>query len=297
MPSRNGQDVSGLGIRQSIDWRAYPTVVIESDDWGVCEGAPDMQTADAIASVQSRYAEKAIERTSATAEAPADLDAIYHLLEQYTGADGVHPVITAFCCTGNPDFETMICDDYCNYCDVGIDQGLPSAWQSRCGRLAEKWREGETRGVFWPEYHGNLHHVNPDELLAKLRTQQEDGARRRELFKLGCYRLPGEHIPEYQGWNIRRQDEWVRTGLHRFQKAVGRKATASVTSDALPITETIWALNGIKTVCLKNARINSGEVVVYDSKPWNNQNPYVKMGMYEPLNDLVYLCRNVFSNA
>ena len=69
---------------------------------------------------------------------------------------------------------------------------------------------------------------------------------------------------------------------------------AAVTSDAYPETEMVWAVNGITAICLKNCRINSGEIVVYHTKPWNMQNVYEKIGNYNPSLNAVYITRNVF---
>ncbi len=94
--------------------------------------------------------------------------------------------------------------------------------------------------------------------------------------------------------NLKQQYHWVKTGIERFERIFGFKPSAAVTSDAFPETETVWALNGIDTVCLKNCRSNYGETVVYATKPWNMQDVYAKIGDYNELRDVIYFTRNAF---
>ena len=56
----------------------------------------------------------------------------------------------------------------------------------------------------------------------------------------------------------------------------------------------LWAANGIDTVPLINCRCNDGIVTVYQTKPWNFQDMYGKMGDIGSSTGVVYLARNAF---
>jgi hypothetical protein len=264
--------------------------VIESDDWGACETSRNAADAAALALVRRDRGlpEDGVWRTL---ESPADLARLYAVLARFAGADGVPPVFTAFVCVGNPDFAAVAEAGFDTYHDVGIARGVPAGWER--GDVPGAWRDGMCRGVFAPEFHANLHHTSPGLWLALLREESADGAAARAAFDVASYDQ-GRHLPEYAGMNVREQDEWVRTGVDRFVAATGISPAAAVTSDAYPMTETVWALRGIRIVCLKNCRINSGEVVVYHTKPWNNQDVFTPIGAYNAATDVVYLTRNVF---
>ncbi len=276
--------------RHDIDWGQYKTVVFESDDWGACEVARHQEDAMALGALWERV-HGARGPINSTLETPDDLERLYDSLEQYRGVDGQHPVFTAFTSTGNPDFERIRENDFHDYADIGIDEGFPPSW--RRGDLIAKWHNGMDRGVFAPEFHSNLHHTSPLLWLELLNEDSEEGRAARESFDRECY-YQGKHLPEYTPMNVRQQHAWVESGVKRFVAAFGYQPAAAVTSDAYPVTEVVWALNGIRTVCLKNSRNNRGEIVVYHTKPWNNQNPYVPMGAYDPEIDVIYLGRNVY---
>jgi hypothetical protein len=93
--------------------------------------------------------------------------------------------------------------------------------------------------------------------------------------------------------NARAQHEWVSRAVQRFDNIFGFRPRAGVTSDALPLTEAVWSVNGLEVFCLKNARNHRGEVIVYHNKPWNSQDVHCPMGAYNAALDLVYLSRNV----
>ncbi len=87
---------------------------------------------------------------------------------------------------------------------------------------------------------------------------------------------------------------WIKKGIERFRAIFRYWPEVAATSNACQETELIWSINGIKAVALKNCRINSGQVVVYDNKPWKNQSPRVIIGDFNEFYNLVYLSRNVF---
>jgi hypothetical protein len=273
-----------------IDWKLFPTVVFESDDWGACEVVPDSDKAKRIVSLFDKHKKFAYGGTS-TLEAPEDLEALYRVLENAKGPDGMSAVFTGFVCTSNPDYDAMRKNGFSSYEYIGLDKGVPPSWNR--GDVAAKLREGCSSGVFAPEYHGMLHHTSIKRWLERLNSDSSDGELARELFDMECY-YQGEHVPEYDGLDVREQYSYTRKGVEIFKNIFGFEPDAAVTSDAYPETETVWSINGIKTVCLKNCRLDDGHIEIYRTKPWNNQDASVKIGAYNPIKDVVYMTRNVF---
>lgn len=224
-------------------------------------------------------------------ESPEDLEHLYATLERFHGADALPAVFTAFICACNPDYDEIRRNGFSSYAWIGVDRGVPHGWER--GDFTAKWREGVKRGIFAPEFHAFLHHTSPKTWLRLLQTASPEGDLARKLFDLRVY-FQGRHVPEYEGMNVREQYACVKTGIETFTRATGCLPAAAVTSVAYPVTETTWSLNGIRTICLKNSKMNTGEVVVYHTKPWNNQDTYVPIGAYNPMEDVIYLCRNAW---
>ncbi len=289
-PSRHLHATQPWTIRHRIDWQRWQAVVFESDDWGACENAPDDATGRQVGALWSEFY-GGTRTAGGTLEAPADLDRIFRTLEQHRGADGQPVLFTPFICAGNPDFDAIRQNNFTRFVWLGIDRGVPRGWER--GDIAGKWREGVKRGVFAPEFHGFLHHTSPKAWMRLLNTTSPEGELARRLFDLRVY-CQGRHVPEYEGMNVREQNAFVKDGIAAFVQATGCRPAASVTSDAFPVTETIWALNGIRIVCLKNCKMNTGEVVVYHTKPWNNQDAYAPIGAYDEMNDVIFLTRNAW---
>ena len=276
--------------KYEINWQRFPSAVFESDDWGACESAPEVDVAAKILMLHKKLLKSDYSPVT-TLENPVQLERLFQILEKHKGADGLPAVFTAFVCTGNPDFKKICANGYTKYEDIGLNTGVPAGWER--GDVAGKLREGFERGIFHPEFHSTLHHTSPHLWLERLREDSDIGKLARGMFDMNCY-AQREHLPEYHGMNVREQNKWVKKGIERFKKIFGFMPSAAVTSDAFPETELVWSMNGINTICLKNCRTNNGETVVYVTKPWNMQDAYSKIGDYNELKDVVYITRNAF---
>lgn len=272
--------------KYEIDMTHHKPVVIESDDWGACEYTADPQMQKTYLEILKKYGRQD-EASYTTLESTADLERLYSLLESHTDCRGRHPVFTSYTCMGNPDFDAIRANGFTEYVDIPIDKGFPSMWQ-RPG-VIEKYLEGEKRGVWRAEYHAMLHHTSPKLWLEKVR----DGEFERALFDLQNYYLL-YHLPEYDGYNLREQHAMIAEGFNRFKRIFGRLPSCCVTSDAYPETEILWSALGATSIALINCRVNSGETVVYPTKPWNMQNIYGRLGDYNEKEDITYLTRNAF---
>lgn len=271
-------------IRFQPDWKSYPAVIIESDDWGSCEHAANHKT-------WKRLKASGLLGSSPfqddTLESASDLNKLAALLGAYRDPEGLPAVLTAFACVANPDFARIRKSGFAAYYDLPIGRSLPGGWR-RPG-LRKAWGAAMWSGIFHPEFHTRLHHTQPMLWLESLRSKNSKAWK---LFEENIY-SQGSHIPEYDGMNPEEQQGWVRGGIENFVDWTGRTPLAAVCSDATPVTEIIWRANGIRTFCLRNFRNENGEVVVYTNKPWNSQSPYTPMGGWNSETDMVYLRRNV----
>lgn len=279
-------------IPYAVDWNRHRAVVFEGDDWGSCEFARNRADADVLASMLETVAGAVVGiHLAGTLETPQDLNRLYGILAGARGADGQRAVFTAFVCVGNPDYAAVRASGFNAYADIGIDAGVPPGWER--GDVVGAWRTGMAQGVFAPEFHSNLHHTSPELWLERLRAEGAKGDFARAAFERSVF-TQTEHLPEFARMNVRRQADWVRTGVERFTRVTGYAPACAVTSDACPVTETVWSIHGIRTVGLKRCVDHDDRAIVYHSKPWNNQDRHSPMGAYNAVNDLVYLNRNVF---
>ena len=276
--------------RFEIDPGVRPVVVLESDDWGACETAPDPGAAGECRRLLARFG-RPDRHWRGCLERPADLERLFSVLASHRGADGLPPVFTAFTSMGNPDYRAIREGGFAEYRDIPLGEGFPEGWDG--SGVTEKMREGMALGVWEPEYHSLLHHTSPSSWMALLRAPGPEGDLARALFDLNVY-TQFRHIPEYEHLPVRGQYRMIDTGFARFERLFGRTPAAAVTSDAYPETELLWAVRGARTVALKNCRVNSGEVVVYPTKPWNMQDVYARMGDIDEKLDVAFLVRNVF---
>ncbi len=270
-----------------VDWRGLRAVVFESDDWGACEYAPTRELW--CQTVAETPPERLRPVQSARLECAADLKRLGDLLARHPGADGRPPVFTAFFCLANPDFSKIAATG--EYHDLAIDTAFPQGWEQP--GLPEAWREAARNGWLAPEFHTRFHHMNPAGWLSLLREESEAGREARLRFERAIY-YQNQHLPEYAGLSPERMQQWLLPALETFRRLFGHGPGAGVTSDATPLTEVLWAANGIRTFCLRSFSIPGAEPIVYHTKPWNNQHAATPMGGWNPETDVIYLSRNIF---
>ncbi|MBR1952338.1 MAG: hypothetical protein IKA32_07160 [Lentisphaeria bacterium] len=271
--------------RFEVDTERFPTVVIESDDWGAAEVVPREELCETISKLTPSGP------VYCKLESAEELKAVYEVLEKHRGRDGQLPVITAFTSVGNPDFAKIKASGFTRYHDIAIDEGFPPGWDGT--GLISSYRDGMKRGVWSPEYHANLHHTSPVLWFKLLQEDSPEGENARKLFDLNCYSQVS-HLPEYTGYTSDEMRENINAGFARFERIFGYRPKAAVTSDAFPETVKLWAEAGARAACLVNFRTNDGSVVHYKTKPWNFQDPGARCGDYDEEKDIIYLTRNVW---
>lgn len=279
-----------------IDWKKHKSVVFESDDWGNCGTCPDTGTLERVRHHPTIISdEKARNRPwgADTLEDTAELTALFEVLERHHGADGRAAVFTSFYPTCNPDYDAIRESGFTEYHDIPIDRGWSQGWSSE-GAIPMA-REGMRRGIWFPEFHARLHHSHPRNWLEILHGPHEETEIYRFLFDNHIF-SHNRHLPEYEGMNIREQMDWLRPAVAAFERVFGVVPTCAINSDAIPGTEEIYALLGIRVRSMRSVVLNSGKQVrpYGGNKPDGTMDGTSTMGAYNPFLDLVYLNRNAF---
>lgn len=278
------------------DWRKHKAVVFESDDWGNCGTCPDVETLERVRQ-HPVVAEDAAKRGSVwradTLEDTAEMEALFEVLERHRGGDARAAVFTAFYPTCNPDYDAIRESGFTEYHDIPIDRGWSQGWASE-GAIPMA-RVGMRRGIWFPEFHARLHHSSPHTWLDILRGPHEETDVYRFLFDNHIYYF-NRHLPEHDGMTVREQYAWLRPAVEAFERAFGVGPTCGVNSDAIPGTEEVYAILGIRVRCLRSVVLNSGQQVrpYGKNKPDGTMDGTNVMGTHNRFSDLVYLNRNAF---
>ena len=275
--------------KYEIDSERFPAIVIESDDWGALAGVANESLLASYFNICG-YERKCCPKL----ESKEELYNLFDLLKKYHGADGLPPVITAFTCLGNPDFDQIKADNFRKYTDIGVDEGFPAGWNG--DGIVAAWQDGIRQDLWHPEFHATLHHINSRRWLELMQTDSPEGETVRNMFQIKTYSLP-YHLPEYDNFDLQEQDQMIKKAFQRFYNVFGRYPSVAINSDATPETVQLWYENGIRTLALINARLNNGVCTVYHTKPWNCQDIYGRLGDVDHDRDLTFLTRNVFWEA
>jgi len=153
-------------------------LVIESDDWG------------AIRMLNKKVYEellnkRVVQENDAFAkfdglESSEDLDLLYETLGKFKDVNNNPAVLTANIIPANPDFKAI---KDCDFKKYTFEDANKTSLEQRGFLLKEKWNEGLSQGVFYPQLHGR-EHVNVGRWLSKL---QENDAKLKIAFELGSY--------------------------------------------------------------------------------------------------------------
>ena len=190
-----------------------PIVLIESDDWGMERGHEN------VAGIR-RFGEPKDWAYDQPAS-PSQLKELFNLLENYQDFLGQPWRIVANFIVQNPDFEKTIADDFRRLHVRSIDKDA---------ELTALWKDGVSRGVFYPQYHGRLHY-NLQVLEEDLQSDK-NGAREffRNRFHGSFDNIDGTDIHNHSEYfNCRRGKDytlaylkdWINEGLRIFKQVFG----------------------------------------------------------------------------
>lgn len=207
----------------NLDWRRLKSVVIESDDWGLCAWVPDDQAHRVLAGQPAFRGEVGRRYGRSTLESAHDVDRLAATLLEFRGGDGLPPVWQANTIVAAPDWDALVPPlfDVPDLPVTGLDR-LAGRW-ARPGLLAAVGRARD-RGVWWPELHG-LHHLPATAWLAALRRGQHDARAAHEQQSPICLAVEaaGEYGPSEER-EVRARD--LREAIVRFEALFGRRPSS-----------------------------------------------------------------------
>lgn len=159
----------------NLDWARMRAVVLESDDWGLCAWAPDVQAWRALADQPVFRSPGGRRYAGSTLESAEDVRTMAALLSEFRGGDGFPPVLQANTVLAAPDFERIRPPAF-DSPELPLHElpAAPSRWQRP--RLWEEITIARMGGLWWPELHG-LHHLPEAAWLAALRRGDPDARR------------------------------------------------------------------------------------------------------------------------
>jgi hypothetical protein len=148
-------------------WRTIrKIVVIESDDWGSIR-MPSGDVYSKFISNNLHISESAYNRLDSI-ECNDDLNTMYEVLHSFKDSYGNHPVITANCVVGNPDFQKIRQSDFEEYHFEPVTETLKR--YPKRDKVENLWIEGNFLGIFHPQFHGR-EHVNVVRWMDALRQR------------------------------------------------------------------------------------------------------------------------------
>lgn len=195
-----------------------PVLVFESDDWGKVAGREDgIYPVDY--GTRTDWSHDRLENED-------ELEDLYTVLESFRSDFERPPVLTSNIVVSNPDFEKTIADNYRELHLLTVDKHVPYVYQ--------KWLEGLSRGVFYPQYHGRLHY-NLEKYLAALQTDEKtkflfnqgiNGGM--ENFEESEYAFYSEYFRADSSSAISGLADWIRLGLKEFERMFGYKSASTI---------------------------------------------------------------------
>ena len=158
------------GLTNIPGWRTdRKIVVIESDDWGSIR-MPSKEVYNKCLAAGYQVDNIAYERFDSLAS-EEDLELLFEVLNSVTDYNANPAVITANILTTNPDFEKIKASGYQEYFYELITKTFESyPKHSNCLNL---WKEGNERGLFYPQSHGR-EHLNVSLFMNALKQGDKD---------------------------------------------------------------------------------------------------------------------------
>lgn len=177
----NFKNVFARYLYNIAGWRTNrKIIVIESDDWGSIR-MPSREVFETCRKAGYPVHLNQYERYDSLASRD-DLELLFELLASFRDKNGNHPVITANCVVANPDFGKIKEDNFLNYHYELITETFRH-YPQHSGNF-ELWMEGNSKGVFHPQFHAR-EHLNVSKFMKALRENDAD-----VLFGF-CHFMPG----------------------------------------------------------------------------------------------------------
>lgn len=148
-------------------WRtSRKLIIIESDDWGSIR-MPSKEVYKKFVKLGFNIAESDYNRLD-TLESNKDLEELFNVLQSHHDTFGNPSVITANLIVGNPDFAKIRESNFQDYYFEPVLETLKK-YPGR-NNVKELWKEGDSLGIFHPQFHGR-EHVNVVRWMDALKTR------------------------------------------------------------------------------------------------------------------------------
>lgn len=271
-----------------LSWKTVrKIVVIESDDWGSIrmsgKTAFDNLLKAGIAVDKSHY------NLYDGLESNADLEGLFEVLSKHRDKNGRHPVFTGANIVGNPDFGKIKANNFSEYVFEPVTETYKN-YGVRHNRVIELYREGISKRLFIPAYHGR-EHLNVKRWMKALR---ENNPVVQLGFENGVTGMPFEKdlqaafaVDDFK--EIAQHKEIMAEGLDLFQALLGFRTEFFVPPNGLYFNASSYQLlkdNGIKY-------LNSRKRMVLPDEHGNMVKDYRYTGMRNKFGQY-YFIRNSF---
>lgn len=169
-------------------------VVIESDDWGSVRTF-NSESFESMKSTGLNVDNNHYDKFDSL-ESNDDLEMLFSLLSEFKDTNGNHPIITAMCLMGNPDFEKIEQSGFESYFFQPLEETLN--YYPNHSNVLSLWKKGRSERLFFPALHGR-EHLNVRRYLKLL--QREDSGMRIALKNksIGVDSYLGKLFPNYLG--------------------------------------------------------------------------------------------------
>lgn len=201
-----------------VDWSRHPAAMVWTDDWNMCAWAPDRAAYEATRHLPFM----ATPWSAGTLETAAEMAALFAVIREHGGGDGLPAVFEPYYVVGNPDYDAIAATGFREYRDIGIDQGVSPGWER--GPFLEAARAAIAEGIWRPEYHHRTHHFSGAAWVRRLRAGDAVAL---DMFRRRMY------VAEPVAARTRENDQpgpepfaWIRVGAERFARAFGYPPSA-----------------------------------------------------------------------
>lgn len=201
---------------------SHKLVIFLVDDYGAGRIAPDAPENVDMRKLLDK-SDNRFNRYDALAS-PADLEALFEVLESAKDSTGGPAVFTPLSIMANPDFERIREDGFETYYYRSFKDQLQ---QDANGKAIWKlWQEGMRHGIFLPEFHGR-EHVNVRMWLNYLRQEDPHILQAFNQASLGLkpfHKSPGDYLAAFDALDpshLASQEDILRDGLKLFRSQYG----------------------------------------------------------------------------
>ena len=211
-------------------WRTDRKIVVfESDDWGSIR-MPSRSTYEKLlnAGLNLNAGDGLRYSLYDTLASASDFESLIEALDSYKDFKGTSAVFTALCVVANPDFKKIRESGFQRYYYEPFTETLKRYYGNE--GVFDLWKEGITRGVFKPQFHGR-EHLN---VTAWITALNENHRETHLAFNEGIWAFVPSDLQkglEYEAAfqvigekDIEAHEEIIKDGLDLFERLFGYKA-------------------------------------------------------------------------